>query len=915
MSSLKHFGTPRHSGRYPWGSGKDGEQRESSFLKIVKDLKKQGLSEVEIAKGLNISTTKLRNKITAEKAAQRSSDRIFVLRLKEKGYSNSAIARRMGRNESSIRALLDPSLEEKTNILKNVSTVLKNRTDEVKYLDIGAGVEVHLGISRTKLNAAIGLLQEEGYKVQYIPVKQAGTGKTTSIKVLTPPDVSYSELSLNKDKIKMLRDYSEDGGRTVLGIKPPRQISSDRVFIRFKEDGGSEKDGLIELRRNVPELSLDKSRYAQVRIGVDGTHYMKGMAVYSDDVPDGFDIIYNTNKSRDKKEEVFKSVKDDPDNPFGSIIRQKYYIDKDGKPQLSALNIVSDNEEGKWDTWSKSISSQILSKQSTALAKKQLTLAFDKKQAEFDEIMKCTNPAVKKKLLQDFSDDCDAAAVHLKAAALPRQASRVILPFPKMKENEVYAPQFRDGEIVVLIRHPHGGIFEIPELIVNNRNKEAKRLLGNAVDAIGINPKVASKLSGADFDGDTVLVIPNNNKEIKTSPSLKALKDFDPASSYPGYIGMPKLTPAGKEKQMGLVSNLITDMTLKGASQDEIARAVRHSMVVIDAEKKNLNYRQSAIDNNIAELKKKYQGNERGGASTLISRASSEYRVPLRKDQYKIDPETGKKVYSYLTNKFIVENGKKLRVSVSSIEEAKKIGLVTDIFTTKKVFDPITGKKIEVPSKPREVVRTIKSTQMAEVEDAFELSSGTRMETIYANYANSLKSLANKARKTILETRDIPYSPNSRKIYAKEVEILTSKLNLALRNKPLERQAQLLANKIISAKRKANPDMSADELKKIRGQALTEARNRVGAKKDQIIINDREWEAIQAGAISSNKLALILLNTDMDKIKERVMPRESYKLTTTQINRAKSMLANGYTSAEISSALGISISSLNKLME
>ena len=75
---------------------------------------------------------------------------------------------------------------------------------------------------------------------------------------------------------------------------------------------------------------------------------------------------------------------------------------------------------------------------------------------------------------------------------------------------------------------------------------------------------------------------------------------------------------------MGRISNLITDMTLKDATEDELARAVRYSNTVIDAEKHHLDYKKSYSDNNIAELKEKYQGRytKTGkyseGASTLI---------------------------------------------------------------------------------------------------------------------------------------------------------------------------------------------------------------------------------------------------------------------------------------------------------
>lgn len=868
-NSLKHYGTPRHSGRYPWGSGEDPQQRNKSFLGYVDDLKRQGLSEVEIAKGLGMTTTQLRAKKSILKAEQRKADAAEALRLKDKGYSNVEIGRRMGINESSVRSLLDPVLQQRADITKTTANMLKESIENKGFIDVGAGVENHIGVSRTKLKTSIAMLQEEGYTVHYIPVEQLGTGKKTTVMVLAPPDTTYSEVYKNKDKIRMITDYSEDGGRTYLGIEPIKSISGKRVQVRYAEDGGADKDGVIELRRGVDDISLGNSKYAQVRIGVDNSHYLKGMAVYSDDLPDGVDVIFNTNKHKGiPKNEVLKKLKDDPDNPFGATIRQRHYVDSDGKKQLSAINIV--NEEGDWGKWSRTLSSQMLSKQSPALAKKQLGLAFDLKKEEFKEIMSLTNPVVRKKLLDSFADDCDSSSVHLKAAALPRQASHVILPFPKMKETEIYAPNYRDGEQVALIRYPHGGTFEIPQLKVNNKQGDAKRLIGNAKDAVGIHPKVAERLSGADFDGDTVLVIPNSKGIIKTSSPLKGLMNFDPKEAYPAYEGMKKISPRTKQLKMGDVSNLITDMTIKGADANEIARAVRHSMVVIDAEKHNLNYKQSYIDNGIGALKKKYQGKETAGASTLISKASSETRVGLRKER--IDPDTGKKVYEYSNETYTNKSGKLVK-------------------------------------------KTVSSTKMAETSDAFTLSSGTPMETVYATHANKLKTLANSARKTSVDTPYIPYSPSAKKAYEPEVSSLKAKLNIALKNKPLERQAQLLANTVVSTKVKNNPDIEAADIKKIKGQALVEARTRTGAKKQKIEITDREWEAIQAGAISTNTLTQILNNTDLDKVKRLATPRTSTSMTAAKLNKARSMLNSGYTQAEVADALGISTSTLSNALE
>ena len=863
MSEILHYGIPRRSGRYPWGSGEDPYQRNKSFLAYVDDLHKKGVSEVDIAKGLGISTSELRRRKSLAKNEQRKSDTAEALRLKNKGYSNVAIGQRLNMNESSVRALLNPALEQRNEITESTAKVLKNSVEKKDYIDIGVGVERHLGISRTKLMTAVQKLKDEGYTVHYVQVDQLGTGKKTSVMVLAKPGTSYSDVYKNKDKIRMVTDYSEDGGRSYLGLEPIRSVNGNRVLIKYAEDGGTNKDGVIELRRGVEDISLGNAKYAQVRIGVDGKYYMKGMAIYSDDMPDGVDIIYNSNKHRGTPiEKVYKQMKDDPDNPFGSTVRQRHYINKNGESELSALNIV--NEEGDWTNWSKNISSQVLSKQSPNLAKKQLGLAYDLKKEEYDEIMSLTNPVIKKKMLLDFADGCDAAAVDLKAAALPRQSSHIILPIQTIKENEIYAPNYRDGETVVLIRHPHGGTFEIPELKVNNKNREANKIMKNAKDAVGINPKTAQILSGADFDGDTVIVIPNNNKYIKNSSPLKGLQNFDPKEAYPAYDGMKRMSPRTKQLEMGKISNLITDMTIRGASQDEICRAVRHSMVVIDAEKHNLNYKQSYYDNGIGELKKKYQGSDKAGASTLISRASSEKRIGTRKES--IDPKTGKKIYTY-TNETFVKDGKTYP-------------------------------------------RTISSTKMAEAEDAYSLSSGTIMENTYAAHANKLKALANMSRKNALATKPIPYSPSAKKTYSAEVASLNAKLNIAYKNKPLERQAQIIANSVVNAKRKSNPGMDNDTLKKIKTQALTEARLRVGAKKQQIKITPKEWEAIQAGAISTNVLTQIINNSDSDHLKQLATPRTVKEMTAAKVAKAKNMLKSGYTQAEIADSLGVSVSTI-----
>lgn len=868
-SYLAHYGILRKSGRYPWGSGGPEKASNKSFLGYVAQLQKDGLSESEIAEGMGINTTQLRAAKSIARNEERQNDINTAQKYHDKGMSNVAIAQQMGKPEATVRTLLAPSAKDKADILLSTSSMLKDQIKDKKYIDVGTGVENQLGISQTKLSTAVAVLREEGYKLHYLKVTQLGTGKQTTIKVLTAGDVPYTEVSQNRANIKQIQSFSEDGGRSYIGIQTPLSVASKRVAVRYAEDGGADSDGVIHVRPGVADTNLGSARYAQVRIAVDGSHYLKGMAMYKDDLPDGVDLVFNTNKKNTgNKLDAMKAIKDDPENPFGAIVRQK--TDPKSGKVVSVMNIV--NEEGDWDRWSKNLSSQMLSKQSPTLARQQLDMLAERKQREFDDILQLTNPTVRQKLLESFSDDVDSAAVHLKAAALPRQRSNVILPINSLSEHEIYAPNFRDGERVALVRYPHGGVFEIPELTVNNRHPQAKRALGNARDAVGINSKVAERLSGADFDGDTVLVIPNNKRQVKTSPALDGLKGFDPQRSYPSYEGMKVMTARTKAIQMGEVSNLITDMTIHGATTQELARAVRHSMVVIDAEKHKLNWKQSSIDNGIPQLKAKYQGSSRSGASTLISRARAQANVPERKARPAAE------------------------------------GGAVDRATGRKVFVP-TGASF-VDAQGRTVVRTIKSRKLAETENAHTLSSGTTIEKVYADHSNGLKALANKARQVAINTKSTAYSPTAKVAFQAQVTSLRAKLNIAQRNAPLERQAQLLANATVQAKKHANPDMDSADLKKIQGIELTKARIRTGAGKQRIEITPQEWAAIQAGAISTNTLKLILTHADLDTVKELATPRTKILMTSVKLGRAKAMVELGYTQAEIADQIGVSLTTL-----
>lgn len=904
---LCHYGILRRSGRYPWGSGGDEVTRSRDFLSLVADKRREGLTDPQIAAFINdhamqfsphggtFTTTDLRATTTIARNKKRAADIAMAERLKTKGLSNGAIAERMGLpGESSVRALLEPGAKVRTDQLGALSEEMRRQVEEKGFVDVGAGVERYTGSSRTQFDTALATLKSEDYEVINVQIPQVGTTNKTTTKVLAPPGTTYKDVVTNLDRIRSF-DARSDDGIEFTTPHPPISLNSKRLKVIYAEDGGAEADGVMYLRPGVKDLDLGGSQYAQVRIAVDGSHYLKGMAIYKDDLPDGVDIAFNTNKSntgnkldalkkmntlpetdangvalRDANGKTIMSNKVDHANPFGAAIKI------DG--QRGVLNVV--NEEGDWDNWSKSLASQMLSKQKPSLAKEQLSILAKNKRQELDEISALTNPAVKRKLLESYADDVDSAAVHLKAAALPSQRTQVIIPVSKLKDTEIYAPNFTDGERVALIRYPHGGTFEIPELTVNNKNPSAKSLLGQAKDAVGINHRVAERLSGADFDGDTVLVIPNNSGKIKSTPALEGLKGFDPKIQYRAYDGMPKMSAKQKQTEMGKVSNLITDMTIRGAPPQEIARAVRHSMVVIDAEKHNLNYKQSYLDNGIAQLKEKYQGGADRGATTLISRSTSEKSVPHRKQSVDIDPNTGAKIYKYTGEGYVQR-------------KVLKDGTVREKWIDKKT----------------------KSTQGAEVSDAHKLSSGTPVEKIYADHANSLKAMGNEARKTMVNTKSIPYSPSAKAVYEPQVKTLNAKLNVALKNAPRERQAQVLANAIVKQKQNSNPDIDRDELKKIKGKALVQARLKVGAKKTLVDITDDEWEAIQAGAISNHKLESILNNSDLDRVKSLATPRQNPVMTITKQSRAKALLAAGRTQAEVATILGVSLSTLKSSMK
>ena len=942
---LKHYGVKRKSGRYPWDPSLH-LPKNYKFIEDRDEMKKRGLSDNEIAKQMGLSTTVYRSKVTIAKEELKQYNMQRISKLQSEGMIIDDIAKTIGTTGQTVRNYLDeiknPNKSSRAQRVQTeaVADTLKDAVKRSKYIDVGKGVEIQMGISKEKLKSGLNALVESGgYEVHNLRIAQVtDKNNSTPVKVLTKKGVERSEIYKNMDKVRPVEEFAINGdARMFQQMERPKSIGWDRVHIRYAipegqkghgtNDDGAMMDGAMFLRPGVKDLNLGKASYAQVRIAVGDTHYLKGMALYGTEemfkgIPKGTDIIFNTNKTANKTpQEVLKELKKNPEggvpidgpNPFGATVkRQNTLVDAKGNPvykpgvkdrfgnkvpQIGSVNIV--NEEGDWGSWSKALSAQFLSKQPTTVVHERLKATMKQVQDEYESIQKVTNPVIKKQLMESFVSDLESKQVHMKAAAPKGFQGHVILPVPDMKENEVYAPNYKNGEKVVLIRYPHGGRFEIPELTVNNNSVARKMISKDSPDAIGIHPKVASKMSGADFDGDTAYVIPNNKGKFKSRDSLKELKNFDP-NMYADKPGT--FTPITKRYQqtlMGVVSNLITDMTLQGAPSNEIARAVKHSMVVIDAEKHKLNYKRSAEENGIDSLMKRYM--------THVDKVKygdlERYNPKTRRVDKVIDPDKLKKDLT---------PGKEY-TSASTIISRHKQSVITD------------GYQVEVPDPKSKsggtkmVWRNKKETYLVNmVKDAnvFLGPNATKTEHHYADYINELKAFKNKVDSEMSGIKMPARDPKAAKIYAEEVLSMKDKVNQVKINRIKERQAQRMAevsSKAEIARRSEDEVLKKDEISRIKQQALNKARSMVGAERTPVTITDDEWDAVQSNAVSGTLLKELVSFMDDSQLKSLATPRANKQMTDARKSKAKALLANGYTIAQVAEALGVSSSTIGKI--
>ena len=920
----KYAGDPNGSGRYREGSGSKPFQHSSNFRTRYLELKeKYGTNKTAIAKEMEMTRNELDTMLAYQKALKMTNDynQVRLLKKEHPRMTNTEIGNIVGMTEGNVRKILKKSQEDANSKLFNTVNVLRKEVDKKKIVDIGKGTVDGSskldGISETRLNQAGIILKNEGYFYDNVKISQvADYRKKTNTKILAKPGVDKQYIYKNQEKIKPFDDYqTTDCGDTWYKTEYPTSVDRKRVLVRYKEEGGADKDGTIEIRRGVKDLDLAGKQYAQVRIAVDDKEYMKGMAYLSDDVPDGYDIVYNSNKKKGSPDsDVFKAFKTtntgevDKDNPFGAVLNeqvgQRYYKDDDGEEKLSPVNIVK--PQGEWFGYRKDLPSQFLSKQDVKLVKQQTDLMLDQKKSEFEDIKKIENPAIRQKMLQDFGDGCDKSAYELRGAALPNQSTKVILPVNSLKDNEIYAPQYKQGEEVVLVRYPCAGLFEIPRLKVNNENAEGKKIVTpSSEDAVGINPTVATQLSGADFDGDTVVVIPTKNNKINNRDPYKELLTFDtkeykaledPNGKYvidgKRYAAKRMMTKEKeRDMQMGICSNLITDMTLSGgATDDEMIRATKYSMVVIDALKHKLDYGQAKEDFRIAELHKKYQGKAQGGASTIVSRAKGPIQVVDYPETGGIDPKTGEyKLKSSPNMKLDKATGEWVPAKI----EKKKMESVKDAYDliSTKSYNSKTG-KWERNANP----------------------SANPKEIVYADYANSLKTMANQARLDSLKAaKDIKTNKDVAKEYAAEVDSIKQKLAEQRKYAPIEREAQRQAAYIVRAKIDEYggwDSVSEEQKKKIKTQALAGTRSRLGSKRPELKVTPREWEAVNKGALNKTTIQELMDRLDSEYLRELAVPSTKGKIPASKLSRMRNMLARGYTIKEISEALNISQSTI-----
>jgi hypothetical protein len=229
INYLMHYGIPRRSGRYPWGSGDNPYQHGRDFLSRIEELKKEGWSETpdNIKKEFGLTTTQYRLEKALAKDERRMLDVATAKSLRKDGLGATEIGRKMGVPESTVRSLLNEDSEARMKQARKTADFIKEQVDKKGMIDVGTGVERELNISKEKLNEALYILEREGYPIYKGGVPQAtNPGKQINQMVICPPGTKHKEI-YDFDKVHSLTDYvSHDGGETFDKFVYPKSMDS-----------------------------------------------------------------------------------------------------------------------------------------------------------------------------------------------------------------------------------------------------------------------------------------------------------------------------------------------------------------------------------------------------------------------------------------------------------------------------------------------------------------------------------------------------------------------------------------------------------------------------------------------------------------------------------------------------------------
>lgn len=114
-------------------------------------------------------------------------------------------------------------------------------------------------------------------------------------------------------------------------------------FVPIQKAGliiNPEKEGIIEVRPGTKGIDLGECKFASAYIRVkDMYHYFKGMCIYSDNLPDGYDVIKYCRDPSDCLKALLNANEDD--NLQGKVFNK------------GIMTKIKDN--ANWDAWAEEI--------------------------------------------------------------------------------------------------------------------------------------------------------------------------------------------------------------------------------------------------------------------------------------------------------------------------------------------------------------------------------------------------------------------------------------------------------------------------------------------------------------------------------------------------------------------------------